>query len=197
MVYVPTAQVSDAMMKRLNKRFAATWIVRATNSTAEIADTLGRELRLEAGLPIARVRSLEEVVRTSMARNDFAVILLTVFAALSLVLAGTGMYALMNYSVEQRTQEIGIRLALGASPADVRNRVVLHGARLAGAGLVLGLGAAVILSRILDTLMFGLESWDPAVFVYVAALLTAVALAAAFIPARRATRISPLDSLRA
>jgi ABC-type antimicrobial peptide transport system permease subunit len=123
-------------------------------------------------------------------------LLLTMFAAIALVLAATGMYALMAYSVQHRSQEIGIRLAFGARPADVRNDVVLDGVRLACSGVTTGVVAALLFTRVMDTRILGGATWDPAIFLSVAALLTAVALLAAWVPARRATGVSPVDALK-
>ena len=102
----------------------------------------------------------------------------------------------MSYFVQQRTQEIGIRIALGAVPADVRRMVLVEGLRLVAAGVLLGLGAALALTRVMVTLIFGVRSYDPAVFVGVALLLSATAVIAALVPAHRATRVNPLDAVR-
>jgi putative ABC transport system permease protein len=124
------------------------------------------------------------------------VTLMSVFAAVALLLAIVGFYGLMSYSVQQRTQEIGIRMALGAVPADVRNMILLQGLRLAAAGVVLGTAAALALTRVMVSLVFGVKTYDPAVFVGVALLLSVVAVLAALIPAHRATRVNPLDAVR-
>jgi putative ABC transport system permease protein len=142
------------------------------------------------------MRTMTSVLAASTARSAFTMLLFTVFAAVALILAATGMYALMAYSVQQRTHEIGIRIAFGASPAEVRNRIVLQSARLALLGVALGTMVALVLTRLMATLIFGVDTWDPTVFGLVAALLSVVALAAAYVPATRATRVSPLDALR-
>ena len=123
-------------------------------------------------------------------------LLLTVFGAAALLLAAIGVYGLMAYSVEQRTQEIGIRLALGAELSQVRNMVIVQGMVLAIAGVVIGTVAALALSRLIETLLFGVTARDPIVFVAVPAVLTVVALVAVWLPALRATRIDPIDALR-
>jgi ABC-type antimicrobial peptide transport system permease subunit len=148
------------------------------------------------GQPVARVRRIEDVVRSATAQLEFTTILLVVFAGAALVLAGVGLYALVAYSVERRRQEIGIRVALGADPASLRNMVLAEGAQLTVTGVCLGLGASIALTRAMASLVVGLTTWDPAVFVSVAALLALVSLAAAYIPARDATRIDPLRALR-
>jgi ABC-type antimicrobial peptide transport system permease subunit len=139
---------------------------------------------------------MEQVVTQSTARQDFNMLLLTVFAGAALLLAAIGIYGLMAYSVEQRTQEIGIRMALGAESADVRRMVVFQGMALALIGVAIGVGASFGLTRFIASFLFGVKAWDPAVFVAVPLLLSAVALIAVWLPARRATRIDPLDALR-
>jgi predicted permease len=197
MVYVPAAQVSDAMTAWTNHLFPLTWVVRTEVEPRLAVRMLAEELRwATGGLPIARSRSMDDVLAASTARTNFTMMLFAVFASVALVLAATGMYALMAYSVQQRTQEIGIRIAFGAKPSDVRNAVVFQSVRLAVVGVALGLGAALVLTRLMVNLIFGIETWDPLVFMVVAVLLTAVSLAAAFVPANRATRVSPLDALR-
>ena len=123
-------------------------------------------------------------------------LLLTVFGAAALVLAAIGVYGLMSYSVEQRTQEIGIRLALGAAVGQVRNMVIVQGMTLALAGVAIGLIAAVALSKLIESMLFGVTARDPLVFVAVPVILAAVALIAVWLPALRATRIDPIDALR-
>jgi ABC-type antimicrobial peptide transport system permease subunit len=122
--------------------------------------------------------------------------LLSIFAGLALLLAAIGIYGLMTYSVQQRTQEIGIRMALGASPASVRKMVVLQGMRLAAIGVVIGVGAALALTRFMASLIYGVTTWDPIVFVTITVLLSAVSWLATYIPARRASRVDPMVSLR-
>jgi ABC-type antimicrobial peptide transport system permease subunit len=122
--------------------------------------------------------------------------LMTVFGASALLLAAIGIYGLMAYSVEQRTQEIGIRLALGAQAAQVKNMVVLQGMGLTAIGLAIGLAGALALTRVIATFLFGVGAWDPLVFTVVPAVLTLVAFAAIWLPARRASRVDPIVALR-
>jgi len=197
MVYVPLAQVSDAMTARNNRLFPLTWTVRADVEPRLLAASVEREVRAATGgLPVARTRTMEEIVAGPARRAAFNVTLLSVFAGVALLLAVIGFYGLMSYSVQQRTQEIGIRIALGAVPSDVRTMVLVQGLRLAGAGIVLGVGAALLLTRVMVSLVFGIQTYDPAVFAGVAALLGLIALIAALIPAHRATRVNPLDAVR-
>jgi putative ABC transport system permease protein len=148
------------------------------------------------GFPIARVRTMDEVVIRSTAREDFNMLLLTIFGASALVLAAIGIYGLMAYSVQQRTQEMGIRMALGADRGRIRKLVVWHGMKLALAGVVIGIGAAFGLTRLIATFLFGVKAYDPLVFVTVPVILTAVALVAVWLPATRASKLDPMQALR-
>jgi putative ABC transport system permease protein len=137
------------------------------------------------------------VVSTSRSRQRFNMLLMTIFGCSALLLAAIGIYGLMAYSVEQRTQEIGIRLALGAEKRTVRNMVVFQGLRLALVGVVVGLASAFGLARLVASLLFGVKTWDPLVFASVPILLALVALAAVWFPAGRASRVDPVIALRA
>ena len=139
---------------------------------------------------------MTEVVVESTARQDFNMLLLTIFGATALILAAIGIYGLMAYSVQQRTQEMGIRMALGADRAHIRGLVVWQGMRLAIVGVVLGIAAAFGLTRLLASFLFGVKAWDPLVFVTVPLILTAVALFAVWFPATRASRLDPQQALR-
>ena len=150
-----------------------------------------------SGLPVSDVRSMTDVVSKSISRQRFNMLLMTIFGCSALLLAAIGIYGLMAYSVEQRTQEIGIRLALGAEKRAVRNMVVFQGLRLAMAGVVVGLASAFGLARLVASLLFGVTTWDPAVFISVPILLALVALAAVWFPAGRASRVDPVIALRA
>jgi putative ABC transport system permease protein len=122
--------------------------------------------------------------------------LMTAFGISALALSAIGIYGLMAYSVEQRTQEIGIRLALGADSRQVKNMVVFQGMRLAIVGVIVGIAASFGLTRFIASLLFGVKAWDPAVFITAPVVLTVVALLAAWIPARRASQVDPIDALR-
>ncbi len=139
---------------------------------------------------------MSEVVSRSTSRDRFNMWLMTVFGSAALLLAAIGIYGLMAYSVAQRTQEIGIRLALGADAGQVRRMVVFQGLRLAIVGVVIGLVTAFLLSRVLAAFLYGVTARDPLVFVTVPILLTAVALLAVWLPARRASKVNPLLALR-
>jgi putative ABC transport system permease protein len=156
-----------------------------------------RELReASGGLPVAQIRTMDEVVGQSTAREDFNMTLLTIFGCAALLLAAIGIYGLMAYAVEQRRQELGIRMALGAVTGHVRNMIVWQGMRLALAEVAVGVAAAFGLTRLLENFLFGVKAWDALVFVSVPVLLSAVALLAVWAPALRATRIDPAEALR-
>jgi ABC-type antimicrobial peptide transport system permease subunit len=139
---------------------------------------------------------MEEVVSRSTARSDFNMILLTTFAAAALVLAAIGIYGLMAYSVQQRTQEIGIRIALGAAADSVRNMVIRQGMSVALLGVAIGAAAAFGLSRVIASFLFGVTARDALVFTVAPALLTAVAFVGVWLPARRAANVDPVVALR-
>jgi len=151
---------------------------------------------LDPDLPIAAVKPMSEWVALSVAGARYRTTLLGVFAVLAMILAATGIYGVMSYSVAQRTQEIGVRMALGAQPVDVLKLVVRQGMLLALIGVAVGLAGAFALTRVMSSLLFEVSDKDPITFVVVAALLMAVAFIACFVPARRATKVDPLVALR-
>jgi len=194
---VPQAQVPDGVTA-LNARIGpVVWLVRTRTDPHQFIATVTEQLRqASGGFPVARVRTMEEVVLRSTAREDFNMLLLTIFGASALVLAAIGIYGLMAYSVQQRTQEMGIRMALGADRAKIRNLVVRHGMSLALIGVAIGVGAAFGLTRLLASFLFGVKMYDPMVFVTVPVILSAVALAAVWFPATRASKLDPMQALR-
>jgi ABC-type antimicrobial peptide transport system permease subunit len=140
---------------------------------------------------------MDDILRSSLAPTRASMLLLTVFAGLALVMAAIGVFGVMSYAVTLRSREMGIRLALGARPAEVRRTVVIDGLKQAVAGIVIGLLAAVMLTRVMDTLLFGVPPRDPLTLACVAGVLLVTALLACYLPARRATRVDPLVVLRA
>jgi predicted permease len=195
-MYVPQAQVPDAVTA-LNATIAPlAWFIRTETAPATLSQPAQTALRQATGLPVSPVRSLGEVVARATSRQQFNMWLMTAFGAAALLLAAIGIYGLLAYSVEQRTQEIGIRLALGADAGRVRRMVVVQGLGLALAGIALGLAGAFGLTRFLSTLLFGVRASDPSVFIGVPIVLTLVAFLAAWIPARRASRVDPIRALR-
>jgi predicted permease len=193
---IPLAQEPDGMTA-LGLQFGPiVWVVRTRVEPHQVAATVAEQLRqASGGLPVARIRSMDEVVLRSIARQDFNMLLLTVFAASALLLAAIGIYGVMAYSVAQRSQEIGIRMAFGADRATIRNLVMRQGMLLAIAGVLVGVGAALGLTRLIASFLFGVTTWDPVVFLVVPVLLTSVALLAVWVPARRAAHLDPITAL--
>jgi putative ABC transport system permease protein len=171
-------------------------VVRTQAEPHALVPAIREALRRATGLAVTDVHTMGEVVALSAARQRFSMLLMTVFGAVALLLAAIGIYGLMAYSVEQRTQEIGIRLALGAKSSQVRNMVVRQGLGLALGGIVMGQAAAWGLAKVIESLLFGVKARDPLVFITVPIVLALVALLAVWLPAERASRINPLDSLR-
>jgi len=196
-MYIPASQVTDGMTLLNEQILPIMWVVRTKVPPYSLSQDIQRELReASAGLPVGKIRSMEQVVAESTARDDFNTTLLTIFASVALLLAAVGIYGLMAYSVQQRTQEIGIRMALGAAPEKVRGMIVRQGMILALVGVVVGVAAALALTRLMASLIFGVKTWDPVVFVTVTVVLSLVALLATYIPARRAAHVDPLVALR-
>jgi predicted permease len=196
-MYVPWAQMPDAHSANLLDITPLVWIIRTRGEPSSMVAGVQRELRLaSSGLPAGRPRSMDEIVVRSTARADFNMILLTTFAISALLLAAIGIYGLMAYSVQQRTQEIGIRIALGAASNTVRNMVIRQGMGVALLGVAIGLTAAYGLTRVIATFLFGVTARDPVVFVSVPLLLSGVALLGVWLPARRAARVDPVVALR-
>jgi len=172
------------------------WIVRTRGNPLTLSAAIQEEVRQVTGLPVTDVRTMDEVISRSTSRQRFNMLLMTIFGGAALFLAAIGIYGLMAYSVQQRTQEIGIRLALGAGAAGVRKMVVFQGMRLALLGVTVGLAASFFLTTLLATFLFGVREKDPVVFTAVAVTLSLVSLLAVWLPARRATRIDPVIALR-
>jgi len=196
-MYTPTAQVLDGVTKLNNGFMPIFWAVRTKAAPSSLIPIIQNEIRTASGgLPVAHIETMDQVVKDSTSRTNFNMTLFSIFAGVALLLAAIGIYGLMSYSVQQRTQEIGIRMALGASASNVRGMVVRQGMTLAMIGIVVGLGVALGLSRLIASLLFGVTPRDPLVFFGVGALLSTVALAATYLPARRATRVNPVVALR-
>jgi len=151
---------------------------------------------LDKDQPVSDVRTMEEVLSASLARQRFTTLLLGVFAALAVLLAAVGIYGVMSYSMAQRTREIGIRMALGAQKRDVLKLAVGQGLKLVAIGVVIGLIGALALTRVMTSLLFNVSATDPATLVTISLILVAVALLASYIPARRAAKVDPLIALR-
>ena len=187
-LYRPLLQVST---------MSVAFTLRGSATPAELAAGVDRAVRsVDPELPIYSVRSMEDSVAETVAQRRFAMRLLGLFASIALLLAGVGVYGVIAYSVSQRTHEIGIRLALGARPSDVRRLLLREGARLALAGVALGTAGSLLLTRAMSSLLFGIGPRDPVTFGAIPLFLALVAVAASDFPARRASRLDPVAALR-
>ncbi|HEY2801981.1 MAG TPA: ABC transporter permease [Chthoniobacterales bacterium] len=175
-----------------------TLTVRTAGDPASLAPSVEAQVHaLDKDQPVSDVRTMEQWVARSLAQTRFSSLLLMGFAGLALILAAVGIYGVMSYAVNQRTSEIGLRIAIGAEGKDILKMIVVDGARLAGAGLTIGLLLAIALSRTLSSLLFQTLAADPLTYAVVILVLGAVALLASYLPARRAARVDPLVALRA
>jgi predicted permease len=196
-MFIPQAQVPD-LANALNVSLTPiSWIVRTQVPPQSLSSTIQDQLRQSAGLPVSDVQSMDDIVSVSVSRQKFNMWVMSVFGGCALLLAAIGIYGLMAYSVEQRTQEIGIRLALGAQASSVKNMVVFQGMRLALVGIVLGLGGAFWLAKFITAFLFGVTAKDLVVFAGVPVLLAAIAFLSVWLPARRASKVDPIIALRA
>lgn len=185
-MYVPTYQIGGTNL-----------VIRTQGEPGNLAAAVRKEVQaIDPDQPVAAVRTMDEWVDRSVAEPRYRTTLLGLFAVLALVLASTGIYGVMSYSVTQRTHEIGVRMALGAGRLDVLRLVVRQGMVLVLLGVGLGLAGAIALTRVMSSLLFGVTAKDPVTFAVVATLLTLVAFVACYIPARRATKVDPLVALR-
>jgi putative ABC transport system permease protein len=177
--------------------FAMTLAVRTTGPPLGLASAVIREVhQLDPDQPVADVRTLEDVVNLAMSGARFNTVLLVTFAGVAFLLAAVGIYGVISYDVSQRTREIGIRMALGAQPADVRRLILGQGARLAVYGIGAGLLGALVVTRWMGTMLFGVKPTDPWTFIAISILLAVVALAASYLPSRRAMSLEPVGALR-
>jgi len=187
-LYIPMLQLPSSGM---------TLVVRGQSAAESLINGMrSAVLSVDKDQPIRRAQLLQTAIDRSLAARRFVTMLLMLFAGIALLLAGIGIYGVMSYTVAQRTHEIGIRLALGAQTGDVLRMVVGQGMRLAVIGLALGLFAAMIMTRLMQFLLFNVSASDPITFAAIALLLAGVALLACYLPARRATKVDPLVALR-
>jgi predicted permease len=172
-------------------------VVKTDVDPASLAATVRKTVwEIDKDQPVSNIRTMEEILSESIARQRFSMLLLAIFAAVALTLAAVGIYGVMSYSVAQRTHEIGIRMALGAQTGAVLKLAVGYGMKLVIVGVVVGLIAAFALTRVMATLLFGVTATDPTTFVLISLLLVLVAALASYIPARRATKVDPIIALR-
>jgi ABC-type antimicrobial peptide transport system permease subunit len=174
-----------------------TFVLRTTGDPARVGPAAVRVIRqIDPLLPVASVRTLDEVFAESIARPRLTAAAMSVFAAAALLLAALGVYGIVAYSVSQRTREFGIRVALGARPSQIIGMVVGQNLRLVGIGLSIGIIAAIPATRLMRGLLFQIGPNDPATFVAIGVTLAAVAIVAAYLPARRGTQIDPVVTLK-
>jgi putative ABC transport system permease protein len=195
-LYVPEAQMLDGLNAAVNQWFLAAFLVR-TAAPMNLSTAFRRAVaEVDAEQPVTRIRAMDQVMSASIAGQRFHMLLMGTFAGLALLLTAVGIYGVLSYRVAQRTHEIGVRMALGATARDVLRLVLGHGLLLAAVGVAIGLGASYGLTRFLRTFLFGVRPVEPLLFAGVALLLVAVALLACYLPARRATRVDPMVALR-
>jgi putative ABC transport system permease protein len=174
------------------------FVLRTAQEPIAVAESASKIIKtMDPELAIGEVRPMTAVIRQTFARQQFSAVLLAGFSLASLLLAAIGIYGVLAYSVTQRTREIGVRIALGAVPGSIVRLIVTSGARMVIAGAVAGMAVALALSGLMKSLLFGVGARDPLTFIAAPAVLVAVALLAAYVPAHRAARVSPMEALRA
>jgi predicted permease len=194
-VYIPCMQMPDAYIAMVPSGIGV--VVRASNNTSGLLDSIRSTSRQMSGQQIIYgVQTMDQIIADSLAARRFSMILLGIFAALALLLSSVGIYGVISYLVGQRAQEIGIRVALGARRWDVLRLVLGHSVQMAVLGVLIGVAASLALTRLMDKMLYGVSATDPITFLAVAVILTCVALAASYIPARRAMRVDPIVALR-
>jgi putative ABC transport system permease protein len=196
-MYIPAAQVSDWMNARNNRLLPLVWTIRTDEAQSSLIPRLQQELiSFSGGQPVARPVTMHEALAASSARYEFYVSVLTLFGAIALVLAASGIYGLMTYSVQRRRKELAIRAAFGATPLDVQAMVVKQALRLTLYGFFAGIPLALVLTQATVSSIFGIQSWDPMTLVIVTLLLCAVSFFAAYLPSLRASHVDPVEALR-
>ncbi len=172
-------------------------VLRSNGDASSLAGAVRQEVQaIDPTIPVSHVRLMEDVLSSAQARPRFLTLLLSLFSGIALVIATVGIYGVISYSVARRSKEFGLRMALGARPTNILGLVLKQGVLLTGIGVVAGLIAALILTRLMASLLFGVTSTDPVTYLGVSVLLAAVAIIATYIPARRATQVDPIKILR-
>jgi putative ABC transport system permease protein len=195
-MYVPMAQEPDGVTTQNVRLLPIVWMVRTATPPLMAATSIEKALQQASGLPVARIRSMDQIVAESTARSRFDMWLMTLFGGCALMLSAIGVYGLMAYSVRQRTAEIGIRMALGADANSVRRMVLRQGMALAISGIIVGLVSSLSFARVMSGFLFGVVPRDPVIFTTVTFLLAGVAFIAVWLPAQRATLLDPVTALR-
>jgi ABC-type antimicrobial peptide transport system permease subunit len=197
-IYIPAYQLPDLMVTDFFRNLNL--LVRTALPPADVMMAIENVVHASApDQPVYGVKTIDEVISESMASRNLPILLLGAFAGLALLLASIGIYGVVSYSVARRTQEIGIRMALGANRGSIFRMIVNQAIRMAGSGLLVGTVAAIVLVRLLPSfshLLYGVSQWDPLTILGVSAVLLTAALAACYAPARRAMRNDPMNSLR-
>jgi putative ABC transport system permease protein len=195
-LYMPLDQLAPPQGEQWRSS-SMTLVVRSSSNPQDMVSAVTNAIReIDSTIPVTNVQTMQELVTTSLSSQRFSLLLLGAFALLALILAAIGIYSVLSYSVRRRVQEIGIRLALGASLRDVLRMVIFEGLRPTLLGVAIGIAGAFVLSRVMSNLIYGVKPTDPLTFVSVAFLLGAVALGASIIPAYRAAKVDPLVALR-
>jgi putative ABC transport system permease protein len=173
------------------------WIIRTEGNPRTLVNTMTAALRdASGGLPVAHIRTMEEIEAKNIARQRFDMLLLTVFGLAAVLMAAIGIYGVLSYSVQQRTQELGVRMALGAQASNLRNMVIRQGMVLTLIGVLLGSCGALWLTHFLKSFLFGVKTLDPVTFFATPLLLIGISLISVWQPAMRATRVDPMTALR-
>jgi predicted permease len=195
--FVPAAQAGYGTSQMFEAWFPRIIVMRTTGDPLRLSHVIREAVNmLDSSVPTAGVRSMDQVLVRSVALQSFMMVLLSIFGGLALVLASVGVYGVISYAVSQRTREIGVRVALGAQPADVLRLILSEGLRLVIAGVILGVPAAFVLTKLLQGFVYDVSVRNPLVFGLASALMILLGLAACYLPARRATRVDPMTALR-
>jgi predicted lysophospholipase L1 biosynthesis ABC-type transport system permease subunit len=195
-MYILNGQATDAIQALNVAITPLRWIIRTRGEPMSVRQPVERRLHEVSGLPVSDIRTMQQVVSRSTSRERFHMLLMSVFGAVALALAAIGVYGLMAYSVEQRTQEIGIRMALGAEERHVRGMVMRQGIIFAVIGIIIGACGAFAVAKQMVGLLFGVKPWDPLVFSMIPIVLLVTAFVAIWRPAQRATEVDPAITLR-
>jgi predicted permease len=194
--YVPIAQLPDGVMQQTMGQLPITWIVRTSGESPALSRTIQDALERVSSLPVTDAQSLSHIMRGATSESDFQLTMMSVLGGGALVLAIIGLNGVMSYTVQQRTKEIGVRIALGAEPSRVRNMIVSEGMRLTLVAVTIGMTGAFTLTRLMTSLLFGVTERDPLVFVGVPAVVIVAALVAVWLPARAIAKMDTMRALR-